>query len=365
MARFLYVYLHGEAQLYSHSLAWAEIIVMALIETDALIIGAGPCGLFAIFELGMLDIRCHIIDALNQPGGQCAELYPEKPIYDIPAVPSITGQQLTASLMKQVEPFEPCFHFNTKAHSLSDHGDGRWKLTTDQGDSFIASVVVIAAGGGCFEPRKVALRGIDRFHGTQLHYAVRDPERFKGRRLVIAGGGDSALDWTLGLAGIAAELTLVHRRPDFRAAPASVKKVRELIDSGRIHFQAGHLSGYSGEAHLSSIKLDNGTNQVELACDDVLAFYGLTAQPGGLSGFGVAMEGGRVIVDPERFGTNLSGVYAIGDIAVYPGKLKLILSGFHEAALMAHHAKTLVHPAARNTFQHSTTALKHILKTEA
>lgn len=340
---------------------------MSLIETDAVIVGAGPCGLFAVFELGMLNLRCHVIDALPAPGGQCAELYPEKPIYDIPALPACTGGQLIENLLHQIKPFGAQFHFNTLVKSLTSMDDGRWHLATEQGEEFTAPAIIIAAGSGSFTPKKIPLAGAERHENQSLFYAVREKASLAGQRLVITGGGDSALDWVLDLVDIADHLTLVHRRSEFRAAPDTVARVKALIDQGRITFKAGFISALeSGDEGLRAVSISGpGDTTHRVECDSVLAFYGLAAQLGPLTSFGLEMRENQICVDTEHFQTSLPGVYAIGDVAWYPGKLKLILSGFHESALMAHSVKKRVHPNVKNLFQHSTTAMKSHLKARA
>lgn len=321
--------------------------------TDVAIIGAGPVGLFAVFELGLLDIKAHLIDILDKPGGQCAELYPEKPIYDIPALPVVTGQDLTDRLLEQIRPFDPVFHLGHMVTALEKTNDG-FRLHTDSGKIIACKVVVIAAGGGSFMPKKPPLPGIDAFEGESVFYAVRSVEAFRDKNIVIAGGGDSALDWTLSLHDIAASVTLLHRRDDFRAAPDSVNKMRALVDQGKVRLVIDQLTGLVGEqGQLQAVTLKNGG---ELACDRLLAFYGLTMKPGPIGDFGIEMQNGLFPVDTEKFETSTPGVYAIGDINTYPGKLKLILSGFHEAALMAQAAFARVHPDRKLRFEYTTSS---------
>lgn len=322
--------------------------------TDAVIIGAGPVGLFAVFELGLLDIRAHLIDILDRPGGQCAELYPEKPIYDIPALPIVSGQQLTTQLMQQIAPFKPQFHFGQIATTLEKTADS-FCICTDTGTIIHAKVVIIASGGGSFTPKKIPLKEIESYEGTSLFYAVREREKFKDKNIVIAGGGDSALDWTLDLQPIVKSLTLLHRRDEFRASPHVVDKMRELVAEKKINLVIGNLEEVRGEAgKISSVTAGGKT----IACDALLAFYGLTMRPGPLAeicaGVGVAMTNGLIPVDTEKFETNVEGIFAIGDINTYPGKLKLILSGFHEGALMAQKAFRHVHPDRKWRFEYTT-----------
>lgn len=330
----------------------------ATVDTDVIIIGAGPVGLFAVFELGLLDLKCHLVDILDRPGGQCAELYPEKPIYDIPALPVCTGQELTDRLIEQAKPFSPEFHFSQMAEKLEKTEDGRWCLTTDAGTRLQAPVVVIAAGGGSFVPKKPPIKGIEDFEGTSVHYAVRKMEQFRGKNILIAGGGDSALDWTINLQPLAAGMALVHRRDEFRAAPDSVKKMRDLVSGGGMDLhiaQVGALHGANGQLEAVTLKnKEQGEFQVE--CDTLLAFYGLTMKLGPVAEFGLNLHENLIPVDTEKFETSQPGIFAIGDINHYPGKLKLILSGFHEAALMAQQAFRIIHPDQKLRFQYTTSS---------
>jgi thioredoxin reductase (NADPH) len=329
-----------------------------IIKTDAVVIGAGPCGLFAAFELGLLDIKCHFIDILDRPGGQCAELYPEKPIYDIPAWPVITGQQLTDRLMEQIAPFKPQFHFQTMAESLTKTPDGKWRLATDTGLTFEATVIIIAAGGGSFMPKKPPIPGIEQFEGHSVFYAVRKMDAFKGKDIVIAGGGDSALDWCLNLQPLAKSVTLVHRRDDFRAAPDSVSKMRALVAAGKMKFMTGQITALKGTApDLSSVTIkDNDKNDHDVACNALLPFFGLTMKLGPIANFGLRLDRELIPVDTEKFETDTLGIFAIGDINTYPGKLKLILSGFHEAALMSRAAFRYCYPDKRLKFEYTTSS---------
>lgn len=326
--------------------------------TDAIIIGAGPVGLFAVFELGLLDIKAHLIDILDRPGGQCTELYPEKPIYDIPAYPVIGGQELTDNLMKQIEPFKPTFHFSQMAESVTKTEDGKWKVTTDIGTTIIAPVIIIAAGGGSFMPKKPALPNIESYEGQSVFYAVRKMEQFRDKNLVIAGGGDSALDWTINLQPIAKHVTLIHRRDDFRAAPDSVNKMRELVAEGKMTLKIADLVSINGDAPsmtgLNVKSKEEGESVV--ACDTMLAFYGLTMKLGPIANFGLNLHENLIPVDTEKFETSEKGIFAIGDINYYPGKLKLILSGFHEAALMAQQAFRYIYPDKKLRFQYTTSS---------
>lgn len=332
-----------------------------LQKTDVIIIGAGPVGLFAVFELGLLDMKAHLVDILDRPGGQCAELYPEKPIYDIPALSVVSGQELTARLMEQIAPFNPVFHFSQMAERLERTEDG-WRLTTDAGAIIEGKAVVIAAGGGSFMPKKPPIKGIEEYEGKSVFYAVRKMEQFRGRNLVIAGGGDSALDWTLSLQPIAASLTLLHRRDEFRAAPHTVAKMRELVANDKMKLVISNLSGLNGQnGQVASLALTNpDKTTAELPCDTLLAFYGLTMKLGPVGAFcqqlGIGMKDGLIPVDTEKFETAVPSLFAIGDINWYPGKLKLILSGFHEAALMAQKAFRYVYPERKWRFEYTTSS---------
>lgn len=329
--------------------------------TDAIIIGAGPVGLFAVFELGLLDIKAHLIDILDRPGGQCAELYPEKPIYDIPALPVVTGQQLTDQLMQQIEAFHPTFHLGQMATAI-DKTDTGWRVTTDAGTVVEGKVVIIAAGGGSFTPKKPPLQGIEAYEGTSVFYAVRKREQFQGKHLVIAGGGDSALDWTLNLQPLAASVTLLHRRDDFRAAPHSVAKMRELVAKGDLKLVIANLAGINGaNGQIESLNLTYADKTTgTLPCDTLLAFYGLTMKLGPVGALceklGIALKDGLIPVDTEKFETSVPGIFSIGDINWYPGKLKLILSGFHEGALMAQQAFRYVYPERKLRFEYTTSS---------
>lgn len=328
------------------------------IKTDVLIIGAGPCGLFAVFELGLLDMKVHLIDILDKLGGQCAELYPEKPIYDIPGIPMVTGQGLTDSLMEQIKPFNPTFHLNEMVESIEKIGDPLFRVTTDAGQVFETKVVVIAAGGGSFQPKRPPVPGIESYEGTSVFYAVRKMEQFRGKDLLIVGGGDSALDWTLNLQPIARRVTLLHRRDDFRAAPHSVEQMRALVAAGKMDLKIGQVTGLEGKDGVLSAALvkgnDNETSKVD--CNTILPFFGLTMKLGPIANWGVKLENNLIPVDTEAFETNVPGIFAIGDINTYPGKLKLILSGFHEGALMAQKAHRYVYPDKRLVFQYTTSS---------
>jgi thioredoxin reductase (NADPH) len=334
------------------------IMSLGAIETDVIIVGAGPCGLFSVFELGLNDMRCHLVDILDKVGGQCAELYPEKPIYDIPALPIVTGQQLTDALMEQIKPFHPVFHLNQMAESLVKLDNGKWRLSTDAGTVLEAPVLVIAAGGGSFMPKKPPIEGIEDYEGKSVFYAVRKMETFRDRNILVAGGGDSALDWLINLQPLASSMQLVHRRDDFRAAPDSVGKMRGLVESGatKLHIaQIMGLVGSGGQLEGVRVKPDAGEEYI-IPCDVLLPFYGLTMKLGPVANFGLNLEQNLIPVDTEMFQTSEKGIFAIGDINSYPGKLKLILSGFHEAALMAQEAFRIVHPDRKQRFQYTTSS---------
>jgi thioredoxin reductase (NADPH) len=329
------------------------------IKTDVLIIGAGPCGLFAVFELGLLDMKAHLVDILDRPGGQCAELYPEKPIYDIPALPYVTGEGLTKALMEQIKPFSPTFHFQDMVQTIEKIGDPLFRVRTEQGKAFECKVIVVAAGGGSFQPKRPPIAGIEAYEAKSVHYAVRQMEAFRGKRILIAGGGDSALDWTLNLAPVASHLTLLHRREEFRAAPDSVKKMMALVGEGKIDFVLGQVSaleGKDGQIETVVVKRNDGS-VFNIACDAILPFFGLTMKLGPVANWGLKLKDDELVeVESASFESNVPGIFAIGDINTYPGKLKLILCGFHEAALMAQKAHRYVFPDKKLTFQYTTSS---------
>lgn len=327
-----------------------------VIETDVVIIGAGPVGLFAVFELGLLDVKAHLIDILDKVGGQCAELYPEKPIYDIPGIPIVTGQQLTDQLMEQIKPFGPTFHLGERVDELTREGD-RFRLVTDQATAFLTKVVVVAAGGGSFTPKRPPLDGIETFEGKSVFYSVRKMSDFMDKDVLIVGGGDSALDWTLNLQPVAKSVTLLHRRDDFRGAPHSVEKMRQLVAEGKMRLMIGQVSALHGDdgwLEAATIKTKEGEERITATA--MLPFFGLTMKLGPIANWGLNLEENLIPVDTEKFETSESGIFAIGDINTYPGKLKLILSGFHEAALMAQKAHQYVYPGKKVLFQYTTSS---------
>ncbi|MBL4589433.1 MAG: NAD(P)/FAD-dependent oxidoreductase [Alphaproteobacteria bacterium] len=327
-------------------------------KTDIIIIGAGPVGLFAVFELGLLDMKCHLVDILDRVGGQCAELYPEKPIYDIPAFPVISGQELTDNLMAQIAPFKPVFHLQQMAESLTKLDNGNWLLTTDDKITIEAPVIVVAAGGGSFMPKKPRLDNLEEYEGISVFYSVKQVEKFRDKNLLIAGGGDSALDWTLNLHPLAKKLALVHRRDEFRAAPDSVNKMRDLVAGDKMKMHVGdikELHGMNGQLEAVTIQ-KRGEDPFKVECDTLLAFYGLTMKLGPIANFGLNLHENLIPVDTEKFETSEQGIFAIGDINHYAGKLKLILSGFHESALMAQQAFRYVYPDRKLRFQYTTSS---------
>jgi thioredoxin reductase (NADPH) len=327
-------------------------------ETDVVIVGAGPCGLFAVFELGLLDLNCHLIDILDRPGGQCTELYPEKPIFDIPGLPETSAQELVERLMQQIRPFHPVFHFNEMVASLERTESG-FRIGTDAGTSVDCKAVVIAAGGGSFQPKRPPIPGVEAYEGKSVFYSVRRMEDFRGHDIVIVGGGDSALDWTINLQPLAKSIVLVHRRPEFRAAPDTVNKMRALESDGAIRFQQGQVTELKGPGGmLQTVSVKGPDGDIEFAGTRMLPFFGLTMKLGPVAEWGINLHENRIAVDTEKFETSEPGIFAIGDINWYPGKLKLILCGFHEAALMSHAAKHVVHPAERIVFQHTSSSTK-------
>jgi len=315
-----------------------------MIETDICIIGAGPVGLFAVFEAGLLKLRCHLVDYLPQPGGQLSEIYPKKPIYDIPGFPTINAQELVDNLLEQGKPFNPTFTLGERVEGISRLEDGSFELTTHLDTKIHAKIICIAGGLGVFEPRKPAIENLGAYEKNGVEYMVLDPEKFRNKKIVIAGGGDSALDWTLFLADVAAELTMVHRGEMFRGAPDSVDKVKELAASGKIKLELNsNITNLHGNGKLESVTISNndGTSK-EIEADHYLALFGLSPKLGPIANWGLSIEKNAINVDTRDYSTNEKGIYAIGDINNYEGKLKLILCGFHEAAMMCQSAAELI-----------------------
>ena len=326
-------------------------------ETDVVIIGAGPVGLFAVFELGLLDMKCDVIDILDKPGGQCAELYPDKPIYDIPGIPEISGGELTKSLLEQIKPFNPKFHLSTIVSELKQINNDLWEVVTDSDKIFHTKVIVIAAGGGSFQPKKPPIDGIDDYEGKSVFYSIKNIEKFFNKEIAIVGGGDSALDWALTLHKKSKNLTLIHRRKEFRAAPDTVNKVMKLIDDGSINFELGQVKELVGsDGQLSKIICKDKEEEKEIKCEAMLPFFGLTMKLGPVANWGLNLEQNLIRVNTETFETNQKGIFAIGDINYYPGKLKLILCGFHEGALMAQKAHQYIYPDKKVIFQYTTSS---------
>jgi thioredoxin reductase (NADPH) len=329
---------------------------MELITTDICIIGAGPVGLFAVFEAGLLKMRCHLVDVLPQVGGQLSEIYPQKPIYDIPGFPTINAQALVDGLMAQIAPFKPTFSLGERVNELQQQDDGSFITQTSDGTKIHSKVVVIAGGLGCFEPRKPAIDRLEDFEGKGVAYMIKNPEAYRGRKVVLAGGGDSALDWAIFLADIAEEVTLIHRGDTFRCAPDSAEKVFELANEGRINLiLQAHIKGINGTGHLQEVEIVDINNEVSvIEADHLIPLFGLTPKLGPIADWGLNVDKSAIIVDTFDYSTDVKGVYAIGDINIYPGKLKLILCGFHEAALMAQSACKQVYPDQKLSFKYTT-----------
>lgn len=326
------------------------------IETDLLIIGAGPAGLFAVFEAGLLKMRCHLIDYLPQPGGQLTEIYPKKPIYDVPGLPSVLAGDLIANLMEQIAPFGPGFTLGERAETIEKQEDGRFLVTTDKGTRHLAPAIAIAGGLGVFEPRKPPISNIRDFEDRGVYYIVKDPADFSGKRVVIAGGGDSALDWAIYLAEHGSEITMVHRRTEFRGAPDSVEKVETMSKNGQIRLLTNaQVTGLSGKDHLESVIISiEGQDDVQVATDIFLPLFGLSPKLGPIANWGLELDKNAIVVNTFDYSTNVPGIYAIGDINTYPGKLKLILCGFHEATLMVQSAFQLAFPGKKLSFKYTT-----------
>lgn len=325
-------------------------------QTDIAIVGAGPVGLFSVFEAGLLKMRCHLIDALPQVGGQLSEIYPKKPIYDIPGYPDILAGDLVDKLMEQIAPFNPSFTLGERVEGVEKLADGDFLLKTSEGTEIQSKVIVIAGGLGCFEPRKPAIENLATYEGKGINYLVKNPEDYRGKKVVLAGGGDSALDWTIHLADIAEELTLIHRNSSFRGAPDSAEKVVELAKAGKINLLLNsNVSSIQGNGRLNGLTVkDKAKNESEILTDYFIPLFGLSPKLGPLANWGLNLDKNAIEVDTFDYSTNIEGIYAIGDINTYPGKLKLILCGFHEAALMSQSAFKHVYPDKKISFKYTT-----------
>jgi thioredoxin reductase (NADPH) len=327
------------------------------IKTDAVIIGAGPVGLFSVFELGILGLNAHVIDNLDKIGGQCIELYPDKPIYDIPGVPDCTGEDLIKNLSIQIKPFKPEFHLNQRVNELKKNNK-LWQVITSDNKIFETPNIIIAGGVGSFEPRKVDIKNAEKFEGKGFYYSVKDKSIFKNQIVAVFGGGDSALDWTLELSNIAKKVYLVHRRDDFKGAPHTLNKIKEIAKSGKVEIKTFYqLKGINGDTKLENIQIQKNNEAIEiLKIDSVIAFFGLKMELGPIANWGLNLEEKSILVNTKNFQTNEDGIFAIGDICTYPGKLKLILSGFHEGALAARECFARARPNENFVFQYTTSS---------
>ncbi|WOI22703.1 NAD(P)/FAD-dependent oxidoreductase [Nonlabens ulvanivorans] len=330
-----------------------------MIETDILIIGAGPTGLFTVFEAGLLKLKCHLIDALPQPGGQCSELYPKKPIYDIPGFPEVLAGDLVDNLMEQIKPFQPGFTLGERAEEIEKLEDGTFIVTTNKGTKHHANAVAIAGGLGSFEPRKPQIEGIENYEDHGVAYMIKDPETFRDKKVVIAGGGDSALDWSIFLANVAQEVTLVHRREEFRGALDSVEKVQELVTQNKINLiTPAEVTDVKGSDKVESVTItihDEAKRFQEIECDAFVPLFGLSPKLGPIANWGLEIEKNAIKVDNTLdYQTNIAGIYAIGDVNTYPGKLKLILCGFHEATLMCQSVYQRMNPNKKYVLKYTT-----------
>ena len=330
------------------------------IKCDCVVIGAGPAGLFQIFELGLLGIQTQIIDSLQHPGGQCSELYPDKPIYDIPALPIVGGQELVDRLMEQAKPFEPAYHLNQEVTELNKKDDGRFRVLTSADTEFDTATVVIAGGLGSFQPRALRKPGADKYEGNTINYKVTNPAKYKDKNVIILGGGDSALDWTLELMKVASRIKLVHRREEFRGAPAMAAQVIDLAENGHLDVYKGMIKGITendaGDT-LTGLEIKTFNDEIiQIEGEELLAFYGLSPKLGPIANWGLNIDKNQITVDTEKFQSNIPGIFAVGDINTYPGKKKLILSGFHEAALAAFGVQKHLNPDAKQFVQYTTTS---------
>ena len=325
------------------------------VQSDIIIVGAGPCGLFTVFEAGLLKLKCHLVDYLPAPGGQLAEIYPKKPIYDIPGYPEVLAKDLVDNLLKQIEPFRPGFTLGERVETLTKLADDQFELITDQGTILRAKVVIIAAGLGCFEPRKPEIPNLAHYENKGIDYIVKDPEKYRNKKLVIAGGGDSALDWCIFLAEICSSITLVHRRTEFRAAPESVSKMQDLVALGKINlFLNAEVKQLKGESMLQEIALtSNGENQ-NIPCDYFIPLFGLSPKLGPIASWGLAVDKNAIEVNTRDYSTSVPGIFAVGDINTYDGKLKLILCGFHEATLAVQSAYQIIFQGQKPSFKYTT-----------
>jgi thioredoxin reductase (NADPH) len=325
------------------------------LRTDVLIVGAGPVGLFAAFEAGVIGLSCQIVDALDEIGGQCTELYPDKPIYDIPAIPSCTARELVERLLVQCRPFDVPIRLGQRVDTVAQQDDGRWRVRTAQGLTFDAAAILLAAGNGAFTPQRLALPEAAALEGRQVHYSVRRAEDFAGQRVIVAGGGDSALDWALALRKVARQITLVHRRNGFSAVDSSVAKMREAVAAGEMAFEVGTIGSLHAPAgRLEAIELKQLGGSLRIDADHLIALYGLVAELGPIAQWGLTLLGGRVVVDTSNYESSRPGIFAVGDIAQYPNKQKLILSGFHEASLALRRAYAYAYPERTRTHVHSS-----------
>lgn len=329
-----------------------------MIKTDILIIGAGPTGLFAVFEAGLLQLKCHLIDALPQAGGQCSEIYPKKPIYDIPGFPEVLAGDLVDNLMEQIKPFQPGFTLGERAETIEKLDDGTFIVTTNKGTKHHAPIVAIAGGLGSFEPRKPLLENLEKYEDNGVAYMIKEPEVYRGKKVLIAGGGDSALDWSIFLADVAEEVTLVHRRNEFRGALDSVEKVQHLKNEGKINLiTPAEVVALKGDNRLEKVTVQNTntSEETDIAVDYFIPLFGLSPKLGPIANWGLEIEKNAIKVDNTYdYQTNISGIYAIGDVNTYPGKLKLILCGFHEATLMCQSAYQKIHPDKKYVMKYTT-----------